>query len=137
MHRIRYTSYRKDGVFGEFTFDGDDKPFCVVLTHAFPAGGAWLPIVMPRQVYTCVRGVHTIIGSQPFETFEITGVPGHGGLLFHRGNYNDDSKGCILLGEEIVAYDSDFDEMITHSKQTFEAFMYRMTGVQTFQLQVD
>ena len=49
--------------------------------------------------FNCVRGIHQLSGAaQPFETFEITGVPGHTGLLFHPGNTEMDSSGCVLLG---------------------------------------
>jgi hypothetical protein len=70
----------------------------------------------------------------PFITFEITGVPGHTGILFHMGNYNQDSDGCVLLGESTVP-DPD-PTMITSSVLTFNQFMGSQTGVDTFQLTV-
>src|ERR1035437_4131631 len=120
MHTLKYTAFRKDGIFGMFTFDGD-APFCVTLSHAFPVEGTYQPIVK-AGTYTCVRGTHQLANGVPFETFEITGVEGHGGLLFHAGNFNKDSEGCTLLGEAI-GNQADGEEMITNSKATFAAWM--------------
>lgn len=123
------------GVFGELS--DDNGQICVTLEHAYPFTYAgtlrkvWHPKLPPTGVYNCIRGLHRLAGyADPFETFEITNVPGHTGILFHIGNYNDDSDGCILLGKEII------DVMITDSLQTFTAFMKRMTGINSFQLTV-
>ena len=135
-NRLQYTAYRKDGIFGQFTFEGDDIPFCVTVSHAFPSdvsGSTYVPIVMPGT-YTCQRGTHQLDSGDPFETFEILGIEGHSGLLFHPGNYNKDSKGCTLLGEAIAEYDAEGDEMVTNSKATFKAWMSRLGQVNTFTL---
>lgn len=144
MHLLRYNSYQRYGIFGTFQFAGDPEPFMETLSHAYQANGTWLPIVLPGHVYTCVRGIHKLDDGVPFETFEITGVAGHGGLLFHAGNFNKDSKGCTLCGEKVVRYDSNKDdridtaddEMVTNSRKTFNAWMQRLAGVNSFQLQV-
>ena len=69
-----------------------------------------------------------------FITFEITDVPGHTGILFHMGNYNKDSDGCVLLGEEAVPTSE--PTMVTNSVVTFNSFMASQSGVDTFQLVV-
>ena len=135
---LKYTAYRQDGIFGQFTFETDDAPFCVTVTHAFPSevsGATYVPIVLPGT-YTCQRGTHQLDNGGPFETFEIMGVEGHGGLLFHPGNYNKDSKGGQLVGEAIAHYDAAGDEMVTNSKATFLKWMARLDGVQSFNLVV-
>jgi hypothetical protein len=73
--------------------------------------------------------------AQPFTTFEITGVPGHSNILFHIGNYNKDSEGCVLLGRGITEAQSG-DQMITMSNTTFKYFMDNQAGVDTFILTV-
>ncbi len=135
MHILKYTAFRRDGIFGTFTFAGDDHPIMVTLSHAFPVGGTYQPIV-GQGTYTCVRGTHSLANGIPFETFEITGVAGHGGLLFHAGNFNADSHGCTLVGEKIATYANTGDEMVTNSKATFSAWMKRLEGVDSFMLQV-
>lgn len=145
MHQLKYDSYRKDGIFGTFTFENDLSPFCKTISHAYYKDGTYLPIVMPRaDPYPCQRGIHRLQDGVPFETFEITGIDGHSGLLFHPLNFNRDSHGCTGLGERIVKYDSDKDgdidpnddAMITRSHKTFEAWMKRLNGVNVFMLQV-
>lgn len=134
MHTLCYTEFRPDGVFGTFTFDGDAKPFMVTLSHAYKQeDGTYRPVVR-EGVYNCVRGVHRLANLRPFETFEIEGIEGHDGLLFHAGNYNKDSHGCTLCGEA-VAEDGNI-QMITNSRMTFSRFMARLDGVDSFQLKV-
>lgn len=89
---------RKDGIFYVVLLDG--IKLCWALTHAYPAldGKGWEPKT-PDGEYIAKRGTHTLHNGVPFETFEITGVPGHSGILFHKGNFNRDSEGCYLLGE--------------------------------------
>lgn len=50
---------------------------------------------IPTGSYRCRRGVFPRMG----ETFEVTGVPGRTAILFHAGNTEADTEGCILLGQ--------------------------------------
>lgn len=136
MHKLRRTSFEADGIFGVFTFDGDDDAFMETLEHAFFQGnGEYAPII-PNGTYTCVRGTHALSNGVPFQTFEITGVNGHSGLLFHAGNFNKDSHGCVLCGQEEVKQ-ANGEMMITGSRTRFAQFMARLDGVQSFQLEVN
>ena len=151
MHMLEYLNYRPDGIFGRYTFDGDDKPMFVTLSHSYQQpDGSYLPIVLPgdngeSKIYTAVRGTHALSNGVPFETFEIIGIAGHTGLLFvHPGCFQKDSHGCTLCGEKVIQYDSDGDgkitvvddEMITNSRVTFHKWMERMGNTQSFQLEV-
>lgn len=135
MNTLRYHEYRADGIFGDFTFREDDVPFMVTLSHAYETSPyKFAPVVAPGE-YTCVRGKHRLDDGVEFETFEITGVAGHSGLLFHAGNFNKDSKGCTLCGREI-ATQTNGQGMITHSRATFADWMARLQGVDEFKLEV-
>ena len=135
MCTLTYNTYRPDGIFGEFAFEGDSEPFMVTLSHAYQqADGTWQPIVKPGE-YRCVRGTHALSNGIPFETFEITGVEGHSGLLFHPGNFNADSHGCTLCGDKIVVQ-ADGSWMVTNSKAKFLSFMAQLEGIDTFRLKV-
>ncbi len=82
---------------------------------------------VPSGTYTCIR--HPPVRLK-YETFMVTDVPGHSGILFHIGNYNHDSIGCILLGQgELV-------DKIIQSKQAFNTFMVTLAGVNEFTLEV-
>src|ERR1035438_7786436 len=89
------------GVFGMLT-DEIDNGVCVTLEHAFKNADGTYSALVPAGTYLCVRGQHRLEGmTNTFETFEVTGIIGHTGVLFHRGNYQSDSSGCLLLGESI------------------------------------
>lgn len=141
--KLMHTDYLRTGIFG-FMEPEDGSFLLCTLEHAFPqqsdgiqSSTVFKPII-PPGTYTCVRGIHCLKDpkdptklSPPFETFEITGVAGHTKLLFHKGNFNKDSEGCILLGlarDEING--------ILNSKQAFEKLMAAQQGVDSFTLTV-
>lgn len=136
------TQNQEDGILG--TLKGNDLGFhCVTLEHAYATleyahGGAsngFLP-KLPTGTYTCVRGPHRLHGmTDDFTTFEITNVPGHTNILFHWGNYNRDSEGCVLLGDKMSSTDNG-EAMITSSRLTFSEFMRYLDGVNEFILTV-
>ena len=131
MNELRRTEFRPDGIMGEFSFDGDPGRFCVTLEHSYDCKPK-----LPTGIYTCVRGTHKLHNGIPFETFEITGVAGHSGILFHAGNYNRDSEGCVLIGKDIAVDPNTGEEMIIGSRAEFKEFMARLDGVDSFQLEV-
>jgi hypothetical protein len=84
---------------------------------------------IPNGTFTCVRGKHRLHGmTEDFETFEITGVEGHQGLLFHCGNFNKDSEGCVLVGRTRSG------DMVTSSREAFADFMEGLKGLDSFTL---
>jgi hypothetical protein len=102
--------------------------------HAYQdANGAWAAKI-PNGSYTCVRGAHTLDGKTWFSTFEITGVPGHSGLLFHMGNTEDDSEGCVLLGMGYFTLNG--MKAVFKSAVGFTAFSTYQTGCDQFTLTV-
>ncbi len=127
------SQFIQDGIFGSLKeTNGDD--LYVTLEHAYPNVDTWTS-KLPDGGYKCLRGLHQLAGmSAPFETFEVLDVPGHTGILFHIGNYNADSSGCILLGDSIVHGPS--QSMITNSHLTFMSFMILQQGTSEFLLQV-
>lgn len=130
------TDFLHDGIFGVLKETATGKQIAVTLEHAYDSGlgdGSYAPKV-PPGTYTCVRGMHRLGATKPqFETFEIMGVKGHYGILFHAGNYNKDSDGCVLLG---AGYGGD-PRMIHSSRVTFAAFMSLQIGVKEFTIVVE
>ncbi len=121
------------GIFGFLT--SEDGAFsCVTLEHAYPDvnSSGYAPKI-PSGDYKCFRGQHQLEGmAEPFETFEIMSVPGHSNLLFHAGNFNKDSAGCVLLGEERQG-----DIEVLQSRVAFERFMTYLNGIDYFDLTVE
>lgn len=131
---LKRDAWRSDGIFSQFMDDHGNTLFWT-LEHAFKQpNGNYLPKI-PDGLYQCVRGMHRLEGmDSDFETFEITGVEGHTGLLFHIGNYNMDSDGCVLVGTDISKLSTFW--MITNSRAAFESFMSLHADDQTFSLVV-
>jgi hypothetical protein len=130
LKRMESTELGVFGVLAE-TFGRD---IAVTLEHAYDSGngdGSYIPKVPPGR-YTCVKGMHRLAHSKaPFETFEIMNVPNHTKILFHVGNWNKDSNGCVLLGIDRVGAD-----MIAHSRKAFDAFMKLQENNNEFTLTV-
>lgn len=85
---------------------------------------------VPPGIYTCKRVQSPKFG----ETFEITGVPGRSHVLFHQGNYLDDTHGCILVAEEFGGTEG--LPVIVSSKRGFAEFMAKQAGMDAFELEI-
>jgi hypothetical protein len=85
---------------------------------------------IPAGDYYCKR-----VNSPTFgDTFEVSGVPGRSAILFHKGNLEDDTNGCILVGES-------FNPVlgrpgITSSKEGFGEFLTITRMTNHFMLQI-
>lgn len=130
---LKRNKFRSDGIFSTLT-DMHQYKLAETLEHAYlDASGQYLPKI-PGGAFKCVRGKHRLHGmTSDFETFEITGVRGHVNLLFHWGNYNADSEGCVLLGKNTIETIHK-NLMVTESKSTFKAFMDKLQGIDEFTL---
>jgi len=71
---------------------------------------------IPAGMYHCRR----FRGTKWPTTFEIL-VPGHTALLFHAGNVEADTEGCILLGETTSKLTG--HRAVLNSGRTFARFM--------------
>jgi Family of unknown function (DUF5675) len=135
LKRAEYDSF---GIFGEI-LDDSGNVVCTTLEHAYDSGngnGSYLPKVAPG-IYKCIR--HTP-NRLPYETFEVTNVPNFDGnpvtgILIHKGNFDKDSEGCILVGATIASL-TDGTKMVTSSAPTFNKFMSLQSGIDNFTLTV-
>lgn len=127
---LRRIAYRPDGIFSVLLLDG--APRFVTLEHAYQNPSGWQPII-PAGEYQCQRGTHQLTSSGPFETYEVTGVAGHTGLLFHWGNANKDSEGCVLVGMQFGLYAS---AQVLVSRPAFLNFMDWASARQSLSLSV-
>lgn len=124
-----HRKFCEDGVFGELQKDG--QFFCYTLEHSFDSKAK-----VVDGTYTCERGTHRLhTMTEDFITFEVKKVPDFNGvpvtgILFHWGNYNKDSDGCILLGS------SETPTMVGNSRTTWADFIKTLDGFDSFELTV-
>jgi len=125
MNRLTLTreSHNEWGIISSL-IDDSMKQHAVTLEHAFlQPDGTYAPKI-PPGTYTCILGTHQLDHGGPQQLYEITGVPGHSGILFHKGNYNQDSDGCVLLGKSVDM----IDKCIVSSAAAFDDFMTMQAG---------
>ena len=93
-----------------------NKAFCVTLEPA-DQDNAPNHSCIPASQYLCQRCESLRFG----ETFKVLNVPKRTDILFHRGNTDDDTTGCIILG--ITWGNLSGDRAVLNSGKSFESFM--------------
>lgn len=131
---LQRIEWKPDGIFSELR-GTDGETIFHTLEHAYPDGFGALAPKLIDGIYRCVRGIHKLEHiPMPFETFEITNVPGHSKILYHVGNFNFDSLGCVLVGSGVLQLNG--HQALTRSKEAFKSFMDLQTGYDEFILTV-
>jgi hypothetical protein len=126
---LKRISEIEDGMFGVL-LDGK-IPFAVTLERNWFNNQSNVSCI-PAGSYRCVRRLYHKHG---YWTFEVTGVPGRTSILIHSGNTEDDSMGCVLIGESFGALKSKV--AILQSKEGFLEFMERLKGQDEFLLIIE
>lgn len=122
--RIAYIS---DGTFGVLL--DEETPFCLTLEKEWKDNEKNISCI-PRGEYLCKR-----VDSPKFgDTFEVCYVPGRSDILFHKGNIEDDSEGCIIIGEQYHKYKGKIS--IKASRQGFWEFKERTKDSEFFKLEI-
>jgi hypothetical protein len=136
-------SRRPDGIFGELFKEDGETHFGFTLEHAFLVEHqgeglydypSWEPVIPRGKTFRCQRGWHTLDNGTRIESFEVTGIVGHFGVIFHPLNYNRQSKACIGLGDDIVPGEDGW--WIKDSGIVFKAFMALQKGANEFFLDI-
>ena len=141
---------RSDGIFSIMS-SADGSLTGITLEHSYQMLGPELAYEakLVNGIYVCKRGtgagpdgMHRLHDGVWFDTFEVMDVPDFRGkkvtgLLWHHGNFQEDSDGCILTGKTLGWRLGGLIRMITWSDQTFKAFMKVQEGVDQFQLTVE
>lgn len=84
---------------------------------------------IPCQQYVMER----YVSSKHGETFKVLTVPGRSDILFHSGNWHDQTEGCILLGTSLLWTPK---RGIANSRSAHALFMSDLQGHNTAHLTV-
>ena len=127
---------------------GDQGTFGVLL-----AGNKPFALTIERQWLDNTRGISCIpageyevkrcIASKEYgyknsprfgDTFNVINVKDRSKILFHKGNIDDDSHGCIIIGEQFGTLHG--DTAVLSSRQGFAEFMSLLKGHNEFELTI-
>jgi hypothetical protein len=105
----------------------DKTMFCNTLE---PDKDAENKLYIPSGQYECLR----FHGQKWPDTFQIV-VPGHTAVLFHAGNTEADTLGCVLLGSSVGKLKG--DRAVLNSGQTFQNFLDYTKETDSFKLLIE
>ena len=124
---IRLEENFQHGTFGALTILS--KVFCITLEPPDRLNLQGKSNI-PAQQYVCQR-----YSSPKYpDTFQVVNVPGRNYVLFHAGNIDEHTEGCILLGQYFGKLKN--NRAILNSGKTFKDFMALMTGIDKFHLTI-
>lgn len=124
LKRIACNPY---GTFGVYIHR--NIPFAVTLEPIWKNNEENISCI-PAMEYTCRR-----IDSPRFgNTFEVMNVPGRTHIVHHKGNWDDDTIGCICLGEQFEPLNG--EPGIWRSGKGFSEFMDILKDVNKFTLRI-
>lgn len=116
---LRRVAHRPDGMAGVLLINSPfgDLPLCLTLEDPW-RGNRVGESCIPAGTYLCRRGVSPKFG----ETYEALDVPGRSNILFHWGNTQLDTRGCVLVG---LSFDATMDDKldVQQSRVAFNALM--------------
>ena len=128
MKLLRLTKDLAIPTFGVL-FRDDGIPFALTLERPWLNNQRSVSCVYPG-VYRAIRHRSSKFG----ETFWLQDVPGRSEILFHKGNIDDDSRGCILVGEQFNPVRG--EDGITASREGFAEFMRLLDGKNEFTIEI-
>jgi len=124
---VRLNTDPNHGTFGVLLIDGET--FCVTL-EPYKRDNQVGVSSIPTGQYICER-----YSSQKYpNTFEITGVAGRTKVLFHKGNVDRATRGCVLLGQYFGKLKS--ERAVLNSGATFGAFLVALKNESKFMLTI-
>jgi hypothetical protein len=134
--RFPSTSEGTFGIFFDANKHGEWLPFALTLERRWlnnEKGKSCIPV----GEYICGRVTSPKFG----DTFEIKNVKDRTEILFHKGNLDDDSHGCVLVGDQ---FDPIWDKSwngwspgIAASGKGFQEFMEKLKGQDEFKVVIE
>lgn len=106
-----------------------DLAFCVTLELPHKQNAPFISSI-PAGQYLCKKTESHTYGT----IFEVTNVPNRSRILFHAGNFAEDTSGCILIAQHFGKLYG--KRAILNSGRTFSKFMLGFKDVDEFSLTI-
>lgn len=115
--KIIRTNYSEKQTLGRlFIIDGDFQEFdCYTLELPWKNNNTNISCI-PTGVYHMVRRFSEKYGSH----WWVQNVPDRNMILIHKGNYNTDTHGCILIGSKLYDINKDGNLDVMNSSKTMD-----------------
>jgi hypothetical protein len=115
-----------------------DGPFCVTLERGWLDNARGVSCI-PVGSYTCLRcnssPDYGYADSPHFgDTFQVWKVPGRQNILWHKGNVDDDTHGCIIVGESFGWLSG--ERAVLSSGAAFKEFLDLLKAEDSFSLDI-
>jgi hypothetical protein len=144
MKRLRLERFlaSEHGTFGSLTVPGRSGAYTFFTLEEEWKDNEPGESCIPAGVYRLKK---TMYHKGGYPTYEVMDVEGRSHIKFHRGNTEEDTKGCILtglfLGVLTVKHDEEEGRMnkklaVMKSRAAFEKFMAWMGGVEEAEIEV-
>jgi hypothetical protein len=116
-----------DGTFGVLL--EENIPFALTVERPWLSNQKGISCI-PGGSYSCRR-----VDSPKFgNTFEVVGVSDRSEILFHKGNVDEDSHGCIIIGEQFESLNGKI--AVLASAKGFSEFLDRLKDRVFFTLEI-
>lgn len=134
---LKRVAMNSHGTFGVLLLE--DKPFAVTLERPWRQNQRSVSCI-PQGQYICLRCSNSpdynYQDSPKFgNTFQVFNVPDRSKILFHKGNLNDDTHGCILVGENFHMFTG--VPGVAASRDAFNEFLNITKHVDEFDLVIE
>lgn len=90
-----------------------------------------------RQISCIPDGTYVINPHLSFRfgrCFELQNVPNRSNILIHKGNFNKDTKGCILIGYGVRDINNDYQLDVTNSALAMKQLRNTLTSTTTIRI---
>ena len=126
--KLKRVSDNEDATFGVLI--NGDTPFAVTLEPSWEDNRKGISCI-PSGPYSCKRVKSPRFG----DTFEILDVEGRTHILFHKGNSERNTQGCVLIAEEFGRLNG--KAAVLASGRGFTEFMSILQGIDEFDLIIE
>lgn len=131
LNIVRLEDSAEDGTFGVLLLR--NRVFCWTLELPWRNNAPNVSCI-PTGLYVLVPRFTWFGSVKHGPTYEVDSVPGRSQILVHPGNVDEDSEGCILVGETIAKLKG--DRAVLNSGKTFSRLMGILGVTEGIRLQI-